>query len=42
MLIVTHGFLMLQIKEQLISMGFRGDEFKRAKYGEVYVFERSQ
>lgn len=41
-LIVTHGFLMLQIKEQMINMGFRGDEFKKAKYGKVYVFERSQ
>ncbi|GMB00331.1 histidine phosphatase family protein [Pelosinus sp. IPA-1] len=41
-LIVTHGFLMLQIKEHLISMGFRGDEFKKAKYGEVYVFENNE
>ena len=41
-LIVTHGFLMLQMKEHLISMGFRGDEFKKAKYGKVYVFEKTQ
>jgi len=39
-LIVTHGFLMVQIQEQLIDRGFSGNSFKRAKCGKVYVFEK--
>lgn len=39
-LIVTHGFLMLQIQEQLIASGFLGNSFTRAKHGKVYVFEK--
>lgn len=38
-LIVTHGFLMMQIQQELINLGFAGEGFKRAKYGKVYVFE---
>ena len=38
-LIVTHGFLMMQIQKELSKMGFTGDSFKRAKCGNVYVFE---
>ncbi|MBP2629008.1 MAG: Phosphoglycerate mutase [Firmicutes bacterium] len=41
LLIVTHGFLMVQIQEQLIDRGFSGNNFKRAKCGKVYVFEKS-
>lgn len=39
-LVVTHGFLMLQIQRELIAQGFRGDSFKAAKYGTVYSFEK--
>lgn len=41
-LIVTHGFLMMQIQEQLIASGFVGERFTRAKHGKVYVFEKDQ
>jgi len=39
-LVVTHGFLMLQIQRELIALGFRGDSFKAAKYGTIYNFEK--
>lgn len=38
-LIVTHGFLMMQIQKELINVVFAGERFKRAKCGKVYVFE---
>ncbi|WP_378956133.1 hypothetical protein [Pelosinus sp. sgz500959] len=37
--LVTHGFLMMQIQQELINVGFAGERFKRAKCGKVYVFE---
>jgi broad specificity phosphatase PhoE len=39
-LIVTHGFLMVQIQEQLINNGFSGNCFKRAKCGKIYISEK--
>jgi hypothetical protein len=41
LLIVTHGFLMMQIQKELIDRGFSGNSFKRAKHGKVYVFENN-
>ncbi len=38
-LIVTHGFLMIQIQKELNNMGFVGDSFKRARYGKTYIFQ---
>lgn len=40
-LIVAHGFLMVQIQEQLIASGFTGDSFTRAQHGRVYMFENN-
>jgi len=37
-LIVTHGFLMMQIQKELIDRGFSGNRFTRARWGKVYVF----
>lgn len=38
-LIVTHGFLMMQIQKELSNMDFAGNHFKRGKYGKLYAFE---
>jgi len=42
LLIVTHGFLMVEIQKELITRGFIGNSFKRAKCGKVYVFEKDK
>jgi len=39
-LIVTHGFLMVQIQKQLMERRFSGNNFTKAKCGKVYVFEK--
>ncbi len=39
-LIVTHGFLIMQIQKELYNQGFSGKGVTRAKYGEIYVFEK--
>ncbi|HWR42076.1 histidine phosphatase family protein [Sporomusa sp.] len=41
-LVVTHGFLMLQIQKELKAQGFRGDNFTAAKSGTIYVFENDK
>lgn len=39
-LIVSHGFLMLFLRKELLKQGFRGPNFKRAVNGKIYVFEK--
>lgn len=39
-LIVSHGFLMIFLRKELLKQGFRGPNFNRAVNGEIYVFER--
>jgi broad specificity phosphatase PhoE len=40
-LIVTHGFLMMHIQQELFCKGFAGKRIIRAKPGEMYVFENA-
>ncbi|MBB3110056.1 broad specificity phosphatase PhoE [Paenibacillus phyllosphaerae] len=41
LLIVSHGWIMLELKKELIRRGFRGGEgLWRLKNGELYLFER--
>lgn len=40
-LIVSHGFLMFYIQNELINRGFSGKRIMHLKHGEVYVYERS-
>jgi len=39
-LIVTHGFFMMHIQKELCTRGFLGKRITRARYGEIYVFEK--
>jgi len=39
-LIVSHGFLMIFLRKELIKRGFRGPNFKRPSNGKIYVFEK--
>lgn len=39
-LIVTHGFLMRYIKKELINRGFKGENFKKAQNGKIYIFQK--
>ncbi|SHJ32546.1 histidine phosphatase family protein [Propionispora hippei] len=39
-LIVSHGFLMIFLRKELLKQGFRGPNFKKAVNGEIYVFEQ--
>ena len=39
-LIVSHGFVMICIREELIRRGFAGDKIRSPQYGRVYLFER--
>lgn len=41
-LVVTHGFLMLQLQKELNHRGFFGDSFKNAAFGKVYRFENEK
>jgi hypothetical protein len=41
-IIVTHGLLMMQIQKELKAQGFRGNNFKAAKYGAIYVFDNDK
>ena len=38
-LIVTHGFLMMQIQQELLNRGFSGKRIWRAKFGQIYLFK---
>lgn len=38
-LIVTHGFFMLTLREELLKMGFKGERIVRARNGQLYEFE---
>lgn len=40
-LVVTHGFVMLELQAQLFAQGFVGECFTRAKHGKIYVFEKN-
>jgi len=39
-LIVSHGFLMMFLRKELLKRGFKGPSFKRADNGKIYVFEK--
>lgn len=39
-LIVTHGFLMVQIQKELIQAGFSGEIVRVPACGRIYVFEK--
>ncbi len=39
-LIVTHGFLMTYLKKELINRGFKGENFKKAKNGMIYIYQK--
>lgn len=39
-LIVSHGFLMMFLRKELVKRGFKGPKFKRAENGKIYVFEK--
>ena len=39
-LIVSHGFLMMFLRKELVNRGFKGPNFKRAENGKIYVFEK--
>lgn len=38
-LIVSHGFFLITLIEELKSLGFKGDISKRMKNGWVYILE---
>lgn len=38
-LVVSHGFIMSLIRKELLSNGFRGEKFIKAKHGRLYVYE---
>lgn len=38
-LIVTHGFFMLTLQEELLKRGFKGERIVRARHGLLYEFE---
>ena len=39
-LIVSHGFLMMFLRKELLSQGFKGPHFISADNGKIYVFEK--
>jgi broad specificity phosphatase PhoE len=39
-LIVSHGALMWYLRKALLSKGFSGPQFRKAKNGYLYVFEK--
>jgi len=39
-LIVSHGFLMMFLRKELLKRGFKGPSFRRADNGKIYVFEK--
>ncbi|WP_094605537.1 hypothetical protein SPSIL_013140 [Sporomusa silvacetica DSM 10669] len=39
-LLVSHGFLMIFLRKELLKRGFKGPNFKRAENGKIYVFEK--
>jgi len=39
-LLVTHGFLMALIRKELLSNGFRGERFVKARNGTLYIFQK--
>lgn len=39
-LIVSHGFLMIFLRKELLKHGFKGPEFKKADNGKLYIFEK--
>ena len=39
-LVVSHGFFMVTLQEELIRMGFKGKEFIRPEHGGLYEFFR--
>lgn len=38
-LVVSHGFIMMFLRKELLKRGFKGPSFQRAANGKVYVFE---
>lgn len=41
-LIVSHGGVMIFLRKELMKRGFNGPKFKRAKNGELYLFENNR
>ena len=39
-LIVSHGFLMMFLRKELLKRGFKGPSFRKAANGKIYVFEK--
>jgi len=39
-LVVSHGFIMSLIRKELLSNGFKGEKFFKAKHGRLYIYER--
>jgi hypothetical protein len=39
-LIISHGFFMMNLKKELYRAGFRGRNFMKAKHGIIYSFEK--
>ncbi|RFS17750.1 histidine phosphatase family protein [Emticicia sp. C21] len=40
-LIVSHGFIMMLLQQELIARGFTGELFRNPANGKVYIFEKS-
>jgi broad specificity phosphatase PhoE len=38
-LIVSHGFIMMLLQQELLARGFSGEQFRNPKNGKVYIFE---
>jgi len=41
-LVITHGFFMMNLKKELIRCGFKGRNFFKVKHGTVYIFEKTE
>ncbi|SDE01329.1 histidine phosphatase family protein [Sporomusa acidovorans] len=39
-LIVTHGFLMIYIQQELLNKGFTGGRIRKARHGKIQVFTK--
>jgi broad specificity phosphatase PhoE len=39
-LIVSHGFLMMFLRKELLKLGFKGPNFRKADNAKVYIFEK--
>lgn len=40
-LIVSHGFIMMLLQQELKARGFKGEQFRNPANGKVYIFEKS-